>query len=114
MTVRDGYYEYNIKFSTLLRTPEDVQNIYIRKNDRIFQLKDLAKIAVVPEKETGASLAGGKRAVTLAVIKQTDENMDNMKEALEGITDYFETIYPDIEFSFSRNQTELLLSLIHI
>lgn len=25
MTVRDGYYEYNIKFSTLLRTPEDVQ-----------------------------------------------------------------------------------------
>ena len=108
MTVRDGYYEYNIKFSTLLRTPEDVQNIYIRKNDRIFQLKDLAKIAVVPEKETGASLAGGKRAVTLAVIKQTDENMDNMKEALEGITDYFETIYPDIEFSVSRNQTELL------
>lgn len=108
MTVRDGYYEYNIKFSTLLRTPEDVQNIYIRKNDRIFQLKDLAKIAIVPEKETGASLAGGKRAVTLAVIKQADENMDNMKEALEGITDYFVTIYPDIEFSVSRNQTELL------
>ena len=41
MTVRDGYYEYNIKFSTLLRTPEVVQNIYIRKNDRIFQIKDL-------------------------------------------------------------------------
>ena len=39
MTVRDGYYEYNIKFSTLLRTPEDVENIYIRKNNRIFQLK---------------------------------------------------------------------------
>ena len=31
MTVRDGYYEYNIKFSTLLRTPEDVQNIYLHK-----------------------------------------------------------------------------------
>ncbi len=59
MTVRDGYYEYNIKFSTLLRTPEDVQNIYIRKNDRIFQIKDLAKVAVVPEKETGLSLANG-------------------------------------------------------
>lgn len=28
MTVRDGYYEYNIKFSTLLRTAEDVENIY--------------------------------------------------------------------------------------
>lgn len=108
MTVRDGYYEYNIKFSTLLRTPEDVQNIYIRKNDRIFQLKELAKVAVVPEKEVGASLSGGKRAVTLAVIKQADENMENMKEALGEVTDYFATVYPDIEFSISRNQTELL------
>ena len=72
MTVRDGYYEYNIKFSTLLRTPEDVENIYIRKNNHIFQLKDLARISVVPEKEnrslpfqretggnTGRNQAGG-------------------------------------------------------
>lgn len=108
MTVRDGYYEYNIKFSTLLRTPEDEENIYIRKNNHIFQLKDLARISVVPEKETGASLSKGKRAVTLAVIKQADENMDNMKEALKEVTDYFATVYPDIEFSVSRNQTELL------
>lgn len=108
MTVRDGYYEYNIKFSTLLRTPEDVENIYIRQNDRIFQLKDLAKISVVPEQETGASLSNGKRAVTLAVIKQADENMDNMKVALQEVTDYFSTVYPDIDFSISRNQTELL------
>ena len=108
MTVRDGYYEYNIKFSTLLRTAEDVENIYIRKSDRIFQLKDLAQISIVPEKETGASLSNGKKAVTLAVIKQADENMDNMKEALNEVTDYFASVYPDIEFSVSRNQTELL------
>ena len=108
MTVRDGYYEYNIKFSTLLRTPEDVENIYIRKNNHIFQLKDLVRISVVPEKETGASLSNGKRAVTLAVIKQADENMDNMKEALAEVTDYFASVYPDIDFSISRNQTELL------
>lgn len=108
MTVRDGYYEYNIKFSTLLRTPEDVENIYLRKNGRIFQLKELANISIVPEKETGSSLSNGKRAVTLAVIKQADENMDNMKEALQEVTEYFATVYPDIEFSVSRNQTELL------
>lgn len=34
MIVRDGYYEYNIRFSTVLRTVEDIRNIYIRKNDR--------------------------------------------------------------------------------
>ena len=108
MTVRDGYYEYNIKFSTLLRTEEDVRNIYLRKGGRIFQLKDLSKISIIPEKSAGASLSAGKRAVTLAVIKQADENMDNMKEALQETMDYFAGIYPDIEFSISRNQTELL------
>lgn len=108
MTVRDGYYEYNIKFSTLLRTAEDVGNIYIRKNDRILQLKDLARISIVPEKETGASLSNGERAVTLAIIKQSDENMDKMKQSLKEVTDYFTAIYPDVDFSISRNQTDLL------
>lgn len=108
MTVRDGYYEYNIKFSMLLRTVDDVKQIYIRKEGRLFQLKDLAHISIVPEKETGISMSGGKRAVTLAIIKQSDESMDRMKESLGEVTDYFASIYPDIEFTITRNQTELL------
>lgn len=108
MTVRDGYYEYNIKFSTLLRTAEDVENIYIRKEGRILQLKEFCKIGVVPVREKGVSVSNGKRAVTLAIIKQADENMDNMKKALTSTMDYFKRVYPDIDFSVSRNQTELL------
>lgn len=108
MTVRDGYYEYNIKFSTLLRTAEDVENIYLRKGDRIVQLKDFCKVSIVPVKEKGVSVSNGKRAVTLAVIKQADENMDKMKNSLIGTMNYFQRVYPDIDFSISRNQTELL------
>ena len=108
MLVRDGYYEYNIRIATLLRTPEDVRNIYIRKGERIMQLKELCKVDIVSQKEMGRSVAGGKRAVTLAIIKQSDENMDAMKEKLKETTDYFASLYPDIEFSVSRNQTELL------
>ena len=108
MLVRDGYYEYNIRIATLLRTPEDVKNIYIRKGERIMQLKELCKVDIVSQKEMGRSVAGGKRAVTLAIIKQSDENMDVMKEKLKETTDYFASLYPDIEFSVSRNQTELL------
>ena len=108
MLVRDGYYEYNIRIATLLRTPEDVENIHIRKGDRLMQLKDLCKVAVVSQKEQGLSLAGGKRAVTLAIIKQSDENMDEMKAKLKETTDYFTTLYPEIDFQVCRNQTELL------
>lgn len=108
MLVRDGYYEYNIRISTLLRTPEDVENIYLRKNDRIMQLKELCKVAVVSQKEQGLSVAQGKRAVTLAIIKQGDENMDVMKARLKETMDYFASIYPDVDFRVCRNQTELL------
>lgn len=108
MTVRDGYYEYNIKFSTLLRTAEDVENIYVRKEGNIVQLKDFCRVSVVPVKEKGMAVSNGKRAVSLAVIKQPDENMDQMKEALSGAMWHFKQMYPDIDFSISRNQTELL------
>lgn len=108
MVVRDGYYEYNIKFSSLLRTPEDVKNIYINKNDRIFQLKDLAEIDVVRQPETGMSLTNGKRAVTLGVIKQADETMKSLKKSLNATMANLEQSYPEVEFTINRNQTELL------
>lgn len=108
MTVRDGYYEYNIKFSSLLRTPDDVRNIYLRKDNRIFQLKDLAKIDVVRQPENGMSLINGKRAITLGIIKQADETMSNLKKSLNTTLTDLERNYPDVEFTVNRNQTELL------
>lgn len=108
MLVRDGYYEYNIRIASLLRTPEDVENILFKRNGRIIQLKDICDIKTVIQNENGRSLANGKRAVTLAIIKQSEENMDNLKSELSQTIDYFSRIYPDIEFGISRNQTELL------
>ncbi|MDD4032876.1 MAG: efflux RND transporter permease subunit, partial [Bacteroidales bacterium] len=108
MMVRDGYYEYNIKFPTLLRTVEDIENIYLRKGERIFQLKDLARVKIASQSDQGLAMSGGKRAVTLAIIKQADENMSRLKQALDKTTASFETNYPNVEFSKTRNQTELL------
>ena len=108
MLVRDGYYEYNIRFASILRTHEDVENIYFKRNGLVMQLKDICSVKTVTRNETGRSLAGGKRAVTLAIIKQGEENMDNLRNELKETTDYFSRIYPGIEFSITCNQTELL------
>lgn len=108
MRVRDGYYEYNIKVSTLLRTVEDVAEIYLRKAGRLMQLKDFCKVSIAPEKEKGMSVSAGKRAITLAIIKQADENMADVKEALKTTMMDLKEKYPAIDFSISRNQTELL------
>jgi multidrug efflux pump subunit AcrB len=108
MTVRDGYYEYNIKFSAVMRTVEDIQNIFIRKDDKIFTLKELAQVNIVPEKERGLALYNGRRAIVMSVIKQADENMSKMQKSLNNRIETLKTTYPDIEFSISQNQTELL------
>ena len=108
MRVRDGYLEYVIRFTSVLRTIEDIKNIYIRKNDRIYQLKDLAKVELTPEKEKGMAIYNGKRAIILSVIKQSEENMSNMQEAMNEAVEQFQKDYPEIEFSVTQNQTELL------
>ena len=108
MVVRDGYYEYNIKFSSVLRTIEDVKNVYFRKGDRLLQLKDFAQVELSKKDETGISITNGKRSVTLAIIKQSDETMQNLKESLYQTLDNLEKSYPDVQFSINRNQTELL------
>lgn len=108
MTVRDGYYEYNINISNQLRTAEDVEQIFIRKGDRLMQLGDFCKVEIIDDNPDGYAYSNGRRAVTLAIIKQGEENMSALKDALRETADYFSGLYPQIEFTESRNQTELL------
>lgn len=108
MMVRDGIYEYNIHITNQLRTVDDVANLYLRKGDKLLRLGDLAEVEITAANPAGYSLFGGKRAVTLAIIKQSEENMDKMKESLASITEHFSALYPGVEFTQSRNQTELL------
>jgi multidrug efflux pump subunit AcrB len=108
MLVRDGYLEYNVRFSSVLRTVEDVKNIFFRKNDRIYRLADIANVEISPAKESGMAMYKGKRAIVLSVIKQSDVSMAKMQEALNNTLETFRRDYPEIEFNISQNQTELL------
>ena len=58
MLVRDGYYEYNIRIASMLRTPEDVENIYFNQGKRMMQLKDICQV------QTGNSKRMGRRLRT--------------------------------------------------
>lgn len=108
LMIRDGYYEYNVNVSAAPRSPEALGEIYLRRNDRLLQLRDLCDIRLTTAKEAGRSYYRGKRAVTFAVIKQAAENMADLKREVRNSLYRFERQYPDIEFTVSRNQTELL------
>ena len=108
MTVKDGYYEYNIHVSNLLRTPEDVKEIPLKKDGRLFTIGDFCDVDLIETEPSGYSYYNGKRAVTMAVIKQASESMDALEKAVDSTIDYFDEIYPSLEFSKSRSQTQLL------
>lgn len=108
LVVKEGYYEYNIKFSSAMRTAEDMKNTYLRKNDKLYQLKDLASVEVQARAAQGEAYYNGKRAITMAVIKQSGEKMENLKQAIDKELTRLRENYPTIDFSVSQNQTELL------
>jgi multidrug efflux pump subunit AcrB len=111
VTVKDGQYQYNIKFGTVLRTQQDIENIYFKtspQNGRLLQLKDIATIELREQKQKGLYTFNGQRAVCLAIIKQSDTQLLRLRQELQKLTTAFEKDYPDLRFSISQDQTELL------
>lgn len=108
MVVNDGYQQYTIRATTLLRDADDVRNIYVNCHGRLVQLKDFCRVAVEPRADMGRSLVNGHRAVTIAVIKQSEEGLDAMRGEIERLVAQFGKQFPELRFEVSRDQTELL------
>lgn len=108
LNIRDGYYRWSVAFDKEIRTDEDIRKIVVNADGRIFPITELASIKTVPADATGIVRSDGRRAVTLAVIKQADARMSDLKESIEEMLDIFAKDYPEIDFKVTRNQTELL------
>lgn len=108
LIIKDNQYQYDVRVNSSLNNIRDIQNIYFKKNERIFQLKDLADIIEHPQKRTGLVLSDNNEAVIMAIIKQSDSRMSNLKDSLNKLLIILQNDYPDIEFVVTRNQTKLL------
>ena len=108
LTVTDGIYRYNVHFDSQVLNAEDVQNIYINHEGRLLQLKDFCHIEERPAVRKNIIRHDGKNCVTLAIIKQNDAQMADLKEAVDDVISDLKKNYPGMEFSVTRDQTELL------
>ncbi|MEG1484375.1 MAG: efflux RND transporter permease subunit [Bacteroidales bacterium] len=108
LTIKDGYYQWSVRFDSEIKSREDIENINLNINNRIYLFKDLAKLTVLPAVSQGMVRNGDKRAITFAVIKQSDAKMSDLKDNLEKLMENFKREYPNVTFTVSRNQTELL------
>ena len=108
LTIRDGEYHYNVKFRSFAATCEDIGNVYFKVGGRVLQIKDVAAVREQEAPRTGFARSDGRDAVVLAVIKQSEARMSDLKKGIAEQLDHFREDYPQMAFSMSRDQTELL------
>lgn len=108
LQVADGQYLFNIRFSNAMHSVDDVKDIRLRVGSRFMKLEDLANIGIRAQDQDGAFLNGEQRALSLAIIKQSDVRMKDLKSSVQGMLDRFGREYPEVKSQIIRDQTALL------
>ncbi|MDE6451961.1 MAG: efflux RND transporter permease subunit, partial [Odoribacter sp.] len=108
LSIKDGEYRYSIHFDSRIISKEDIENIYINHNGRVYRFKELCKIVERPAKRNGLVRSGDAPAVSLAIIKQNDAKMADLQESIATLIADLEKEHPDIRFELTRDQTKLL------
>ncbi len=108
LLIHNGQYQYNIRFSSTLKTKRDIENIYLKVEGRLLQMKELVSVNDEIQKRKGLVTSGGSLAITMAIIKQSDARMFDLKKELYSLVDNFRKDYPDLVFHINRDQTRLL------
>lgn len=106
--VKDGHYQYYLKFSTEVQTIAAIENTPLNIQGRLFKLGDLATVSYTNAPESGAFFSNGHRAINFAVIKQTGARMEDLKNSFDELMKHFKKDYPDIGFEIAQDQTKLL------
>ena len=108
IVVKDGIYQYNLRFEQSLIDKQNLENILLKKGNKTLRLKEIAQVKVEPRKRNGMISSGKQDAISLAIIKKSGARMQDMQKSLNNLIDHFRSDYPDIRFEVMRDQTRLL------
>ena len=108
LMIRDGEYRYNVNFRSFASDRDDIASVYFKSGDRIFRIDEVASVQEQAAPASGLDRSDGRLALSLAVIKQSDARMSDLKKAMDTLLGQFREDYPEVEFALIRDQTELL------
>jgi multidrug efflux pump subunit AcrB len=108
LSFRDGYYVYRLRIQSNIKTIDDIGRIKLSKNGKLFPLSELSEISLSTKPGDGMFYHNGKRAISMAVYKQTDARMQDIKSRVNETINDLKKLRPDLSFSIDRDQTELL------
>ncbi len=108
LSFRDGYYTYTLRIENPIKSIEDIKKISINKNGLLISLGEIADIHTSLNPGDGMFFQNGKRAISLAVYKQADARMQDIKKAIGEEVNRFRELRPNLVFDIGRDQTKLL------
>nr|WP_298935981.1 efflux RND transporter permease subunit [uncultured Dyadobacter sp.] len=107
--VTEGDYQYQLGIrGTNLNDVEDIKSIVIPRQEKKMRLGDVADVSIVKRKSRGEFYFNRSRAVNMAIIKTSNENLDQLEENVQKVIKDIEREYPQIAFTKTRDQTLLL------
>lgn len=113
LSVRDGIYHYSIHFDSQILSTQDIENIYLRHEGRLLQLKDICHVEESAAMRKGFVTSDGKDAITMAVIKQSDAQMGDLQKSVDTLMSQLNKDYPELTLKITRDQTQLLSFSMH-
>ncbi len=108
LTVKDGHYQWPVRFQSELRSAEDILNLFLKINGKMYQMSDLVEVSEEEVTSSGIIRTTNGRAVVLAIIKKSNAQMRTLKKELNKTIEALAKDYPLVRFDMARNQTELL------
>lgn len=108
LNVRDGIYRYSIHFDSQVVSVRDIEDIYLQKEGRLLQVKDICKVEESAQTRKGIVTSDSHNAITMAVIKQSDAQMSILQDRVDTLMSDLGKDYPELEFKITRDQTQLL------
>ncbi|MDN3633384.1 efflux RND transporter permease subunit [Neolewinella lacunae] len=109
LLLRDGYYEYAVRFTGGLRTTEDLRALYLNLGgDRTVALGDLAEVSYEASPARGTYLYDGQPGVVFTVRKRADASLFDLRENLGLLLDDLRAQYPELHFALNNDQTSVL------
>jgi multidrug efflux pump subunit AcrB len=110
LSQREGHYQYNVRFSSVLRTTSDLENVSLRIGEarRLVPLREVARVRLTERLPRGVYTFNGERAVCLAIVRQGEAQLPRLRREVGTLLAQFRHDYPQLRFELSQDQTELL------
>jgi len=105
---KDGQYRYQVRFTSKLRTAKDISNIYLKRDNRILQIKDIANVNMATAEPDSYNIYNNADGITLAIYKQSGTRMEMVREKMLEVVKELQLENSGIKFELGRDQSALL------